>query len=157
MERIRGVFHESKEVYGSLRIQKQLGRGEDIFFSRAYIGVLMRKMGLRSVLKRKFVITTDSNHAFPIAENLLDRNFTSNILGEKWVSDITYIRVNDDWNYLTTIIYLADRKVVIWTLTEDSTPESTVYKELLLARKIELLVQITSFIQIEEANMPPTR
>jgi transposase InsO family protein len=73
------------------------------------------------------------------------------------VSDITYIRVNDDWNYLTTIIYLADRKVVIWTLTEDSTPESTVYKELLLARKIELLVQITSFIQIEEANMPPTR
>ena len=72
----------------------------------------MRKMRLRSVLKRKFVITIDSNHAFPIAENVLNRNFTSNILGEKWVSDITYIRVNDDWNYLTTIIDVADRKIV---------------------------------------------
>ena len=103
MERIRSIFHESKEVYGSLRIQKQLER-ENICFSRAYSGVFMRKMGLRSVLKRKFVITTDSNHAFPIAENLLNRNFSSDILGEKWVSDITYIRVNDDCNYLTTII-----------------------------------------------------
>ena len=50
MERIRSIFHQSKEVYGSLRIQKQLER-ENICFSRAYIGVLMRKMGLKSVLK----------------------------------------------------------------------------------------------------------
>ena len=134
MERIRSIFYESKEVYGSLRIQKQLDR-ENICFSRAYIGVLMRKMGLRSVLKRKFVITTDSNHVFPIAENVLNRNFTSNILGEKWVSDITYIRVNDDWNYLTTIIDLADRKVVGWTLSEDMTVENTVYQTWLVARK----------------------
>ena len=134
MERIRSIFYESKEVYGSLRIQKQLER-ENICFSRAYIGVLMRKMGLRSVLKRKFVITTDSNHVFPIAENVLNRNFTSNILGEKWVSDITYIRVNDDWNYLTTIIDLADRKVVGWTLSEDMTVENTVYQTWLVARE----------------------
>ena len=134
MERIRSIFYESKEVYGSLRIQKQLER-ENICFSRAYIGVLMRKMGLRSVLKRKFVITTDSNHVFPIAENVLNRNFTSNILGEKWVSDITYIRVNDDWNYLTTIIDLADRKVVGWTLSEDMNVENTVYEPWLVARK----------------------
>jgi putative transposase len=99
---------------------------ENICFSRAYIGVLMLKMGLRSILKRNFVITTDSNHAFPIAENLFNRNFSSDILGEKWVSDITYIRVNDDWSYLTTIIDLADRKVVGWTLSEDMTVESTV-------------------------------
>ena len=125
MECIRDIFHESKEVYGSLCIQTQLER-ENIYFSRAYIGVLMRKMGLRSVLKRKFIITTDSNHAFPLAENVLNRNFTSNILGEKWVSDITYIRVNDHWNYLTTIIDLADRKVVGWTLSEDMTVEHTV-------------------------------
>lgn len=118
MERIEYIFFESKEVYGSKRIQKQLER-EQLFYSRAYISVLMRKLGLRSVLRRKFVATTDSNHAFPIANNILDRNFTSNKLGEKWVSDITYVRVNDDWNYLTTIIDLADRKIVGWTLSED--------------------------------------
>jgi len=42
----------------------------------------------------------------------MNRDFTSLKLGEKWVSDITYIRVNDDWNYLTAIIDLADRKIV---------------------------------------------
>ena len=56
----------------------------------------MREVALRSILKRKFIITTDSNHAFPITENELNRNLKSNILGEKWVSDITYIRLNDD-------------------------------------------------------------
>ena len=63
MERIRCIFQESKKVYGSLRIQKQLEQ-ENICFSRAYIGVVMRKMGLRSVLKRKFVITTELQLCF---------------------------------------------------------------------------------------------
>ena len=133
MTRIKELFFESKEVYGSLRIQKMLAR-EQMYYSRAYVAVLMRKMGLRSVLKRKFVITTDSNHAFPIASNVLDRNFTSNVLGEKWVSDITYVRVNNNWKYLTTIIDLADRKVVGWSLSEDMTVENTVYKAWLIAR-----------------------
>ena len=94
----------------------------------------MRRMSLRSVLKRKFVITTESNHSFPIADNVLDRNFTSEVLGEKWVSDITYIRVNDNWNYLTTIIDLADRKIVGWSLSEDMTVDNTVYQAWLFAR-----------------------
>jgi putative transposase len=56
----------------------------------------MKKMGLRSFLKKKFVATTDSNHAFPIAKNVLNRDFTSLQIREKWISDITYIRVNDN-------------------------------------------------------------
>ena len=72
----------------------------------------MKEMGLRSILKRKFVITTASNHQHLIAGNELNRDFFSLKLGEKWVSDITYIRVNDHWCYLTTIIDLSDRKVV---------------------------------------------
>jgi putative transposase len=85
-------------------------------------------MGLRSVLKRKFVITTDSNYPYLIAKNELNREFTSLKLGEKWVSHITYIRVNDDWNYLTTIIDLADRKVVGHSLSENMTTQNTVMK-----------------------------
>tara|TARA_B110000285_G_scaffold12277_1_gene12185 strand:- start:772 stop:993 length:222 start_codon:yes stop_codon:yes gene_type:complete len=72
----------------------------------------MKEMGLKSVLKRKFVVTTDSNHVYPIVKNVLNRDFNSLEIGEKWISDTTYIRVNDNWNYLTTIIDLADRKVV---------------------------------------------
>lgn len=138
-DRIRAVFEESKEIYGSYRIQKKLER-EELFYSRSYIGYLMKTMGLKSVLKRKFVVTTDSNHAYPIAENRLNRNFTSLNLGEKWVSDITYIRVNDDWNYLTTILDLADRKIVGWSLSEDMTVANTVQKAWLAARNTREIV-----------------
>lgn len=72
----------------------------------------MKEMGLRSFLKRKFIVITDSNHQFLITQNTLNSGFSSVKLEEKWVSDIIYIRVNDDWNYLTTTIVLADRKVV---------------------------------------------
>ena len=88
----------------------------------------MREMGLKSILKRKFVVTTDSKHSLPIASNELERSFSCLKLGQKWVSDITYIRVNDNWNYLTTILDLADRKIVGWSLSEDMTTENTVFQ-----------------------------
>ena len=132
-ERIGSLFKESREIYGSCRIQKMLEK-EDLFYSRSYVGLLMKEMGLKSVLKRKYVITTDSKHSFPVASNELDRDFNSLKIGKKWVSDITYIRVNDDWNYLTTIIDLADRKVVGWSLSEDMTTQNTIMKAWLSAR-----------------------
>ena len=95
----------------------------------------MKEMGLKSILKRKFVVTTDSKHSFPIAKNELDRDFSSLKLGEKWVSDITYIRVKDNWNYLTTIMDLADRKIVGWSLSEDMTTNNTVMNAWLSARQ----------------------
>ena len=110
MNRIKEIFKESKEIYGSPRIQKMLER-EDLFYSRSYVAVLMKEMGLRSVLKRKFVITTKSDHSYPIAKNVLNREFDSQTIGEKWVSDITYIRVKDDWNYLPVRPCLPDRQV----------------------------------------------
>lgn len=132
-KRIRVIFEQSRQIYGSHRVQKMLER-EGLVYSRSYIALLMRKMGLRSVLRRNYVITTDSNHSFDIAENKLNRDFTSLQLGRKWVSDITYIRVNNDWNYLTTVIDLADRKVVGWSLSEDMTTENTIMKAWLNAR-----------------------
>ena len=132
-QRIKAIFAESKQIYGSCRIQKQLEK-EGLFYSRSYISGLMKEQGLKSILKRKYVITTNSNHSFPIAKNELDRNFTSSKLGEKWVSDITYIRVKDDWNYLTTIIDLADRKVVGWSLSKNMTTKDTVISAWLMAR-----------------------
>ena len=75
-ERIKSIFLESKEIYGSYRIQRMLER-ENVTYSRSYISLLMKEMGLKSVLKRKFITTTDSKHVFPIAENELNRNFTS--------------------------------------------------------------------------------
>jgi len=138
-QRITALFYENKQIYGSYRIQKMLER-ESLFYSRSYVAILMKEMGLRSILKRKFVITTNSNHNHLISKNLLNREFSSLKLGEKWVSDITYIRVGDNWNYLTTIMDLADRKVVGWALSEDMTTENTVMKAWLEARKNRSIV-----------------
>lgn len=137
-QRIRSIFNRSKQIYGSYRVQEMLER-EKLFYSRSYIAILMKEMGLKSVLRRKYVVTTDSNHLFDIAENKLNRDFTSLKLGQKWVSDITYIRVNNDWNYLTTIIDLADRKVVGWSLSEDMTTENTIMKAWFHARSNRFL------------------
>jgi putative transposase len=133
-ERIKVLFKENREIYASYRIQKKLEQ-EGFIYCRSYIGLLMKEMGLRSVLKRKFVVTTDSNHQCLMAKNMLNRDFNSLKLGEKWLSDITYVRVNDDWNYLTTIIGLADRKVARWSLSEDMTTQNTVIKAWIDARK----------------------
>lgn len=139
IKRIRLIFEESRQIYGSYRIQKKLER-EGLVYSRSYVGLLMREMGLKSVLRKKYVITTNSNHAFALASNKLNREFTSLKLGEKWVSDITYIRVNDHWNYLTTIIDLADRKIVGWSLSEDMTTENTIMKTWIAARRNRVII-----------------
>lgn len=129
------IFNQSRQTYGSTRIQKSLER-QGFYYSRSYIALIMKELGLRSVLSKKFrVCTTDSNHNLPIAKNILDRNFTSSVLGEKWVSDITYIKVANQWNYLTTVLDLADRKILSWVLSEDMTTENTVRKAYLKARK----------------------
>lgn len=94
IQRIKFHFIDSKEIYGSYRIQKMLER-ENLIYARSYVSGLMQKMGLKSVLKRKHVVTTDSNHAFLIAKNELNRDFMTLELGEKWVSDSTYIRINN--------------------------------------------------------------
>ena len=134
-KRIVAIYNDSNQVYGSLRIQKMLER-EHLIYSRSYIAFLMKKLGLKSVLSKKYrVMTTHSNHDFPIAENILNRDFSSNQLGEKWVSDITYIKVGNGWNYLTTVLDLADRKIVAWTLSTDMTAKNTIYKAWILARE----------------------
>lgn len=126
-DHIRNIFETSRQIYGSHRITIELNKcGRSV--SRAYVGRLMQEMGIRSRIRRKFVATTDSKHSNPVAENLLDRKFSIDILGKLWVSDITYIRLKEHWVYLTVIIDLADRAVVGWNLSEDMTTENTVVK-----------------------------
>ena len=134
-KRIVQIYNENRQVYGATRIQKILER-EGLVYSRSYIAQLMKKMELRSILKKKFkVCTTDSNHSYPVAKNQLNRDFKSEKLGQKWVSDITYIKVAGKWNYLTTIIDLADRKLIAWSLSQDMTTQNTIYKTWIEARK----------------------
>jgi len=78
----------------------------------------MRKEGRKSKIRKEYKVTTDSNHKYPVAKNILSRNFQVEELATAWVSDITYIPTNQGWLYLTIILDLADRKVIDWALSD---------------------------------------
>ena len=124
-QQIKEIFYESKQTYGSPRITGALkARGIDI--SRPRVARLMRKSHLRSKMKRKFVHTTDSKHAFRISPNRLDRCFQPGKINRAWVSDITYIHTAMGWIYLTVIIDLGDRNVIGWSVSESMHAQNTV-------------------------------
>ncbi len=109
---IREIHKESKGRYGSPKITRELHK-RGIQISRPRVARLMKVAGIRSIAHKKFRIrTTDSNHNYPIAKNLLDRKFAPGAVAKAWVSDITYIKTTQGWLYLTVIVELADRKVV---------------------------------------------
>lgn len=123
--KIKSVFNMSQGTYGSPRISQEL-ENQDILVSKTTVARRMQSMNLTARPKKKFVITTDSDHDYLIADNILDREFEVEQPNKVWVSDITYIRVANYWMYLTVIIDLADRMVVGWSLSKDMTAINTV-------------------------------
>lgn len=112
---IHDIFKESFGSYGAPRIRAELiKRGYNV--SRPRVARIMGANGLFAKRKRKFRTTTDSGHDYPLAPNILDRDFTVNGQNQVWVSDITYIRTGEGWMYLTVIIDLFNRKVVGWSM-----------------------------------------
>ncbi len=134
VQEIMEAFEDNKNLYGSPRITRVLNR-KGIKVSRPRVARMMRKAGLRSVVKKKFKVTTDSNHKFAIPENILDRDFVPGTLGAAWVSDITYIKTKQGWLYLTTVIDLGDRKVIGWALSVTMKAIDTVIPAFNMAQK----------------------
>jgi putative transposase len=83
----------------------------------------MREDGLRSKTRRKYRVTTDSNHNLPVAENLLERKFEQEAPNRAWTSDITYIWTQEGWLYLAVVLDLFSRKAVGWSMSERITRE----------------------------------
>jgi len=125
LDRIKQIYNASKGRYGSPKITKELNH-QSIKVSRPRVARLMRSAHLRSIIKKKYRVTTDSRHNYPIAENYLNRNFQVQRKTQVWVSDITYIRTDQGWLYLTIIIDLYDRKVIGWALSDSLTATDTV-------------------------------
>ena len=88
--RITAAHTRSRKTYGRRRIHIQLQR-EGITCCRNRVGRLMRQEGLCGLRRRTFKATTNSKHSFPVAPNLLARNFTAAAPDQVWVSDITYL------------------------------------------------------------------
>jgi transposase InsO family protein len=78
---------------------------------------------MRPVWKRKFIHTTDSNHALPIADNVLNRQFEPTAANVSWVADITYIRTRSGWLYLAAVMDLYSRKIIGWAMAPNMPAE----------------------------------
>jgi transposase InsO family protein len=112
---VRSAFALSSDTYGSPRMTREL-RDDGLKVGRRRTARLMRENGLKARQKRRFKRTTDSQHAWPVAANLLDQDFAAERPNQKWGADISYVWTREGWLYLAVVIDLFARRVVGWAV-----------------------------------------
>lgn len=128
---VQELHKKSKKSYGSRRISKGLkAKGYNIGRYRAR--TLMRKANIECKQRRRFRVTTQSNHMLPIAKNVLNREFAVKSPNAVWVADITYLWTQEGWLYLSVVLDLFSRRVVGWSITNHMR-EEMVHDALLMA------------------------
>lgn len=118
-ERIRGI-HSRKhhDAYGSPKIHRELV-AEGQACNRKTVAKCMKEAGIQAKTVKKFrVVTTDSHHTLPVAENLVNRDFSPSQKNQTWVADITYIPTGEGWLYLAAVEDLYSRKIVGWSMSD---------------------------------------
>ena len=113
---IREQHRMSLQSYGRPRMTEEL-RDLGLPVGHRRDGRLMRENGIKVVRTRKHKVTTDSNHRFNIAPNLLDQDFSTDAPNQKWAGDISYIWTGEGWLYLAVILDLYSRRVIGWAVS----------------------------------------
>jgi putative transposase len=117
-EKVSAAHHASKRRYGSPRVHADL-KAAGYRVGRKRVARLMREKKLAARTRRRFRTTTDSRHKFPIAPNLLERDFTAEAPDQSWVTDITFLWTKQGWLYLAVILDLFSRRVVGWATSQN--------------------------------------
>ncbi len=115
---MRAIHAEVKSEYGWPRMHKELA-ARGIPVGKKRVRNLMKHNGIKARGKRKFIVTTNSNHKLPIAPNLLERDFTPEAKDRVWSGDITYIWTDEGWLYLAAVIDLFSRRVMGWSMKDN--------------------------------------
>jgi len=118
---IRNQHRLSLGSYGRPRMTEELNE-LGLCVGQRRIGRLMRQNGIKVVRTRNFKATTDSDHAFNIAPNLLQHDFMPSQANptqpnQKWAGDITYVWTREGWVYLAVILDLHSRRVIGWVIS----------------------------------------
>jgi putative transposase len=112
---IRAIHQQIKGAYGSPRMMREL-RSRGFPAGKERVERLMRQNDIHGRHKRRYKATTDSQHALPVAPNVLERNFTPQAPNQAWASDITYVWTDEGWLYLAVVLDLFNREVVGWSI-----------------------------------------
>ena len=119
---ILGQFFSNRQIPGATKISKQLSSPEHPV-GRRVVARIMRENGWKSKVVRKYKATTNSKHNLPVAENLLNREFTAERPNQKWLSDITYVATDEGWLYVACTLDLYGREIVGWSMGERMTKD----------------------------------
>jgi putative transposase len=118
LKTVKRVHAESRGIYGSPRVFKEL-QDQGVKVCENTVARLMSAAEIRSKMVKRYVPrTTDSKHAYPIADNILDRKFEVTAPNRKWVADITYIETAEGWLYVAAVVDLYSRIVVGWSMAD---------------------------------------
>jgi hypothetical protein len=116
--RMHSLQQRHRGRYARRRMHRAL-REEVGVINEKRVGRLMRQHGLQSRLRRRFrVVTTDSRHAYPVAPNVLARDFEASAPDRKWLVDMTFVATDEGWLYLALVLDLFGRKFVGWAMSE---------------------------------------
>ncbi|MEN8133660.1 MAG: IS3 family transposase [Pseudomonadota bacterium] len=113
--RMKELFRASRDSLGSRMLAKNL-RKEGFTIGRDKARRLMKVLNLKVKQKRRYKVTTDSKHQLPVAENVLNREFSPQAPNQAWGTDITYLWTQEGWIYLAVVIDLYSRRVVGWAM-----------------------------------------
>ena len=116
LKTIREIADDSRNSYGSRRMQRALN-ALGFPAGRHKTRRLMREANVQARYRKKYKVTTNSNHKKPLFENVLQRDFSPEAINQAWVSDMTYVWTQEGWMYLTVFIDLFNREVVGWNMS----------------------------------------
>jgi transposase InsO family protein len=128
------IFQDSEGRYGSPRVHLEL-QAQGVVCSQKRVAHLMKEHHLVARKPRKFTVTTDSNHPFPVAQNRLNREYqveTVAGLNRAWAGDITYIPTAQGWLYVAVVLDLKSRRVIGWSM-KDTLEQTLVHEALEMA------------------------
>jgi len=108
---ILAAHKRTRQTYGARRLQPELA-SDGHMAGRDRISRLRKELGLRCKQRRKFRVTTDSNHKLPVVENKVGRNFCATGPDQLWLADITYLPTDEGWVYLAGIKDMFTRRIV---------------------------------------------
>ncbi len=113
---IQRVWHANMQVYGADKVWMQMNR-EGVAVARCTVERLMRRLGLRGVIRGKVVRTTISDTLAPCPLDRVNRVFKADRPNQLWVSDFTYVSTWQGWLYVAFVIDVFARRIVGWRVS----------------------------------------
>ncbi len=122
LEVIKESYKESRGTYGSPRMAIDI-REKGMPCGENRVARLMKRNNIAAKTRKKFKATTQSKHKFPVAPNLLKRNFSASAPNQVWLSDLTYVWTEEGWLYLAVILDVFNRQIVGWGMGDRLTAD----------------------------------